>query len=203
MHDREAAEATLQAERDTKRRADADKAAAAAAKGDDGGLMSSISSAVTSIFARKEDAKRGTGHAVIYVIERVSMHYRISVVNTSQREGVQYHACKFAGHKTPSGHSPPQLLYQATLSFDHVPPHKIQDGALWFMLLRDCVWPSQAHSMAVVYENLLPYLTLKPLYVNVAASQREECMQWASLPVDGDPALAHCGVETMRYALAR
>lgn len=64
----------------------------------------------------------------------------------------------------------------------NVPRAKLEDGAFWYFLLRQIVYPAASNGPEVVYNHLLPFLTELPI---VAELREEEC-DFAPEAINGD-----------------
>ena len=68
------------------------------------------------------------GHALVHVLERVTMqHYTFSTCNTKEGEGLKYHAAR------PQC-APPKLRRALTICCDDIPASRLSDSSFWYML---------------------------------------------------------------------
>jgi hypothetical protein len=142
----------------------------------------------------------GVGHNVLFCVQRTGPGYCFAIINTSEREGLQYHPFDLS--------TSPHISYRQSLAVDNIPPARLLETSFWLTLLRMQAFPSANSRASFLYETLLPYLAEKPLAAIVADnSLPDRCGAWATKmnppPASGDQSLVHTLLEAAHFMLRR
>eukprot|EP00937_MAST-01D_sp_MAST-1D-sp2_P002013 g2013.t1 len=137
-------------------------------------------------------------HMCVYILQRRSddrSMCRFAVCNTG--DGDTFHPAR-----VDIGNG--KIRRMLSLEFDDVPFERVRDSSFWFMVYRLLVYPSPSHGPRVLYEALLPHLSLRP----VVANARHACAaagDVASAPhtgADADGAVLDYGVQLRQQVRA-
>lgn len=150
--------------------------------------------------ASRLTAPTGIGHNVLYCVQRLPAGFCFAVINTSEREGLQYHPYSLDAS--------PHVHYRLSLAVDNIPGPRLLESAFWLTLLRMQAFPTSNSRASFLYETLLPYLADKPLTAIQAENMDDKRVgQWATsfqpAPSSGDASLLHTCVEAAHFILRR
>lgn len=94
------------------------------------------------------------GGVTVYVLHCVSYEsYTLAICSTGS--GLQYHPTRIDPATGAVQYNTPLLLLD-------IPPGRVRDSAIWFILIRAALFPDKNHSASLIYEKLLPYLLRRP-----------------------------------------
>ena len=142
-------------------------------------------------------------HTFLLVVDRRDQeHFRLGVVNTTEGEGLEYHA-------TNASFSP-AIKHKMVFSVDDIPVARLTDSSFWFVLFQYQCWPlsPEQQGKKILYEQLIPYLNNKPLYNNLepvlvaeGTTATHELCEWRALPRNGDHSRVRVVLEAVFYTL--
>lgn len=124
-----------------------------------GGLIQDLCDAVSTLDPGSRlilpggwSCRTGSGHAVMYVIERSKTSpasFDFTVCNTGC--GIQY-------HKRDAVSAVPKTKYQTALNCHDIPIDRIASPDVWYMILQLIIVPSDLNGEKILYEVILPHL---------------------------------------------
>ena len=140
----------------------------------------------------------GTDHGVILIVTKTryntDSNYSIAVVNTSQSNGVAYHA---SAVDSEDG----SILRNLAFELNNIPNEKIQNSTFWFMVFKAAVTPNPKHNMEFFYDRTLTYLTSMPILsaLQIGTALQIGINDFRPVPQGEDFSGINCVMECLRY----
>ena len=106
--------------------------------------------------------------------------FTLAVVATTS--GIAHHPSRIDPITGGTQHNSPLLMRK-------VPAARVQDAAVWYMLLKACFFPDERHTAQLFYHHILPYFNRRPIASNIAdasAAPGEDAL-WMPPMYGGDP----------------
>lgn len=141
----------------------------------------------------------GSSEAVMLVLHRHTEMpgcFSIAVCNSGGNEGAaEYH------NTVADPECGGTLLRSRSFVLENVSADKLADSSIWYLLFRSAVFPAEkgktnkaGSTAALLYEQMLPYLSRQPLLANKAGKPR-------SIPAAADPSRWGAVTEALRWCL--